>query len=928
MRSRGFTGLIVLAAVLLFAIPSFSIYYTDWLWFRELGYTGVFFTSLNAQATVLIATFVAAYGFLFANLLIARFSPAEHRLARTVSLVIAGMLAVSSASNWMTWVSFFKAVNFGVTDPLLGRDVAFYVFRLPVFDAVRQQALLLTFVALFGTSFVYLMSGHITVAPKYGIAFWPTLNLPPRARRHLSWLVALFLALMAWGAWLDIPRTMITPGAGEASAVSFGASYTDVHGTIPVLRLQLVILSVGAALAFWNGLAAQRWPLPIALAAYVISVLGGTVYSGFIQQFIVTPNEQQKEQPYIQHNIAATRRAFGLDGVEERELTGDAVLTAKDIANNAETIENVRLWDHQQLLQTFAQIQEIRTYYDFVAVDNDRYRINGKQRQVMLSAREMNTESLPNQSWVNNRLSFTHGYGLTLGPVNQVTTEGLPVLFVQNLPPVSTVDLPVTEPSIYFGEESSNYVLVRTNTPEFHYPYKEDNVTTTYEGSGGVEVGGRLRRLLFAARFGSMEILVSSQLRPDSRIMFHRKITERVNEITPFITFDRDPYLVIDEGRLFWIMDGYTTSGRYPYATGVTRSAESGRINYIRNSVKAVVDAYNGSVSYYMADPTDPIALTIANVFPGLFKQMSEMPAGLREHVRYPEDIFAIQSAVFTTYHMTNPSVFYNKEDQWQVPTVDTADRQAQPIHPYYTVMKLPGEPNAEFIQMLPFTPRLKDNLSAWMVARSDGDHYGKLRVYQFPKQTVIYGPSQIAAKINQDQVISPQITLWSQQGSTVNFGTLLVIPVEESLLYVRPLYLRSSTTRIPELKRVIVAYGNRIVMAETLTRALVQIFGPSIAGALEPDRMQSGATSVVWSSSDMPAVDDVPETPAGVPISGATPAAEPLPEGLTLQQLAEQAATAYDRADAAMKAGDWSRYGAEQKRLRQILERMRAIKR
>jgi uncharacterized membrane protein (UPF0182 family) len=911
MRSRGLTGLIVLAVILLFAIPSFSIYYTDWLWFQELGYPDVFLKSLNTQGAVFIITFLVAYGFLYANIRVAQFAENERRLARGGALILSMMLAASSATKWMMWISFFKAVPFGVTDPLLGRDVAFYVFRLPVFDAIRQQALLLTMASLIGTAIFYLMGGNVAAAPRYGIAFWPSLTLGVRARRHLSWLGALALALMAWGAWLDIPRTLITAASGDTSAVAFGASYADVRGAIPVLRVQLVILSLGSVLAFWNGLRAQRWPVPIAIAAYIVAVLGGTVYTGFIQQFVVTPNEQQKEQPYILHNIAATRAAFALDRVDERELTGDNELEASDIINNAETIENVRLWDHVPLLQTFAQIQEIRTYYDFISVDNDRYRINNKLRQVMLSAREINTDSLPNQSWVNNRLSFTHGYGLTLGPVNRVTTEGLPVLFVQNIPPVSTVDLPVLEPSIYFGEESSNYVLVKTNTPEFHYPSGDNNVTTTYEGTGGVSLGGRLRRLLLAARFGSMEILVSSQLRPDSRILFHRKITERVKEIAPFIDFDSDPYLVIDGGRLYWILDGYTTTSNYPYSS--TIAAWGGqRLNYIRNSVKAIVDAYNGTTTFYLAEPTDPLSLTIANVFPKLFKPMSDMPAGLRQHVRYPEDIFAIQSSVFATYHMTNPAVFYNKEDQWQVPTIDASERAAQPIQPYYTVMKLPGEKQAEFIQMLPFTPRLKDNLSAWMVARSDEAHYGQIRAYRFPKQAVVYGPRQIAAKINQDQTISPQITLWNQQGSTVTFGTLLVIPIEESLLYVRPLYLGSSTKRIPELKRVIVAYGNQIVMAETLTRALVEIFGDSITSALEPDRAGPTATSRIESTSAMPA---------------STSPAEPLGANLTLAQLAQELSLAIERQDKAMREGDWVKFGEAQKKIREIGARMLQIK-
>jgi uncharacterized membrane protein (UPF0182 family) len=940
MRSRSLTGLFVLAVILLLAIPSISIYYTDWLWFVELGYAQVFLRSLNAQAAVLGGVFAVSFAFLYGNLRLAQTGLTIPRLVfgQTVdgrpvsiersglarmamigSLILSAMLAISSASDWMSWMAFFRAVPFGVTDPILGRDVSFYVFRLPVLDAIRQQALLLTALSLAGASFIYLMGGNVAAEPRYGIAFWPRLRLGRQARTHLSWLVALGLALMAWGAWLDLPRTLITPASGDTAAVVFGASYTDVHAMMPVLRLKLVILAIGSLLAIWHGFSSQRWPVPLALAIYFVTSIGGSIYGSFIQQFVVTPNEQDKEQPYIIHNIDATRRAYALDRVDERELTGDAELTPKDIIANAETIANVRLWDHQPLLQTFAQIQEIRTYYDFVSVDNDRYWINGKQRQVMLSARELNTDSLPNQSWVNNRLSFTHGYGLTLGPVNQVTTEGLPVLFVKDLPPKSTKDLPVTEPSIYYGEQSSSYVLVKTNTLEFHYPKSDrptdgstvdqGNVMTTYSGTGGVEVGGRLRRLMLAARFGSMEILVTNQLRKDSRILFHRQIIERVKQIAPFLEYDRDPYMVIADGRLFWMLDAYTMTPNYPYASRVAgRSGD--RINYIRNSVKAVIDAYNGTTTFYLADPTDPLALTIANIFPTLFKPLSDMPASLRQHVRYPEDIFAIQSAVFATYHMTNPGVFYNKEDQWQVPVLDTSDHTSQPIQPYYTIMKLPGEQRPEFIQMLPFTPRLKDNLSAWMVARSDGDQYGRLRVYQFPKQSLIFGPSQIEAKINQDQTISPQITLWDQQGSTVKFGTLLVIPIEESLVYVRPLYLRSSTGKIPELKRVIVAYGNHIVMAETLTRALVEIFGPSVASALEPDRLQSTATSVIEPTSTMP---------------DAVEAA--MPADSTIAQLAAEASATFDRMDKAQREGNWARYGEEQKRLREIIDRMNAIK-
>jgi uncharacterized protein len=532
---------------------------------------------------------------------------------------------------------------------------------------------------------------------------------------------------------------------------------------------------------------------------------------------------------------------------------------------------------------------------------------------VMLSARELNTANMSNRSWVNERLTFTHGYGLTLGPVNQVTTEGLPVLFIRDLPPVSTVNMPVDQPSIYFGELSNDYVLVKTLEPEFHYPRGDDNETTFYDGNGGVSVGSLLRRLIFAIRFASTDILVSQQLTSESRIMFHRNIVERVRLVAPFLTLDADPYPVVQDGRIFWMQDAYTTSRNYPYATPNTLSGSLSGVNYIRNSVKIVTDAYHGSISFYVAEPDDPLIQTIGRIFPGMLKPMSDMAEGLRAHVRYPEDIFLIQAEKYAMYHMTNPQVFYNQEDEWRRPVLEAGQNQRSVLmEPYYTIMKLPGNDRSEFIQMLPFTPRARDNLAAWMVARSDGDNYGKLLVFQFPKQKIIYGPAQIVARINQDPVISPQITLWSQQGSQVIQGTLLVIPIQESLLYVRPLYLRSQNGRIPELKQVIVAYQNRIVMAETLVQALSRIFGPQVATALAPDRLASSATSVVQTVEAPEAV----ETPVG----GVAPA--PAVDA-TLQSMAAEAQKHLEAASAAQRAGDWAVYGEELKKLEAVILRM-----
>jgi uncharacterized protein len=929
MRVRP-VGILTLIAGLLFVVPSAVGYYTDWLWFRELGYDGVFLRTINAQFTVFITTFIAVFLFIYLNMRLAgRAFVRPHvvlgrgvdgqqiafdtrrltRFALWIALIIAIAIGLSGANDWLAWLSAFHAVPFGDRDPLFGRDVGFYVFKLPVLLILRQQAMIATVLTLIGCGLFYVFSGSFVIESRYGVALWPRVRLIPLARRHLGILVAIIFVLMAWGAWLELPRTLLSPAPATAT-VAFGASYTDVHAGFPFLRATFVILLAGAGLALWYGFSRRTWPLGVAIALYFTVSIAGGIYAALLQRLIVTPNEQDREQQFIINNIAATRRAYALDRVEERELMGDAALTPQDIVNNAGTIENVRLWDHQPLLQTFAQIQEIRTYYDFINVDNDRYTIDGKSRQVMLSARELNPESIQNRSWVNERLFFTHGYGLTLGPVNQVTTQGLPVLYIRDLPPVSTVNLRVDQPSIYFGELSNSYVLVRTRQPEFHYPRGEDNETTYYEGTGGVPIGGFLRRLMFAIKFANSDILVTGQLTRESRIMFHRRIADRVRILAPFLSFDSDPYPVVSNGQIFWIQDAYTSTANYPYATPST--CPGGVCNYIRNSVKIVIDAFNGTTTMYLAEPEDPLALTIAKIFPGMLRPLSVMPADLRQHVRYPEDIFDIQSRAFATYHMTNPLVFYNKEDQWQIPALES-ERNATPMRPYYTVMRLPGEKRAEFIQMLPFTPRLKDNLSAWMVARSDGSQYGRLVVFQFPKQKIVYGPKQIVGLISQDQVISPAITLWNQQGSQVIWGTLLVIPINESLIYVRPLYLRSSEGRIPELKRVVVAYQSRIVMAETMNQALGQIFGPAVTSGLSPDRLESSATSVIKTSPEpaVPGVTDVPPPPV-----------EP-----TFAELLDEAIAHRDRAEKALRDGNLGLYGEEMRKVGELLDKMKTIK-
>jgi uncharacterized membrane protein (UPF0182 family) len=636
--------------------------------------------------------------------------------------------------------------------------------------------------------------------------------------------------------------------------------------------------------------------LAAAGAYIVVSFVAGGLFPYAIQRFIVAPTELTREQPQLRNHIAATRAAWGLAGVEMRELTGDAGLSLADIRANSATIQNVRLWDRAPLLQTFGQLQEIRTYYDFISVDDDRYVINGRYRQVLLSPRELNSELLPKATFINQHLTFTHGMGLTLGPVNEVTSEGLPVLYVKNLPPVSTVSLKVSRPQIYFGELTSDHVFVNTRQTEFDYPSADASIYTRYSGTAGVPVGSVLRRALFAVRFGAVNILLSQDIKPDSRVIYNRQIMQRVRTALPFLSFDGDPYMVINsQGNLYWIIDAFTATKRYPYS----QRLEDGT-TYMRNSVKVVVDAYNGTIDSYVADPNDPLIKTYQKVFPGIFKQMSAMPADIVAHIRYPRDLFRLQVALYGTFHMTDPKTFYNREDQWQIPTAPE-QKEEDDRFMRHLVMRLPDEKQPEYIYMAPFTPRGKNNLAAWIVARNDGSNYGKLRVYRFPKQSLVYGPSQISARINQDTDISRELTLWDQRGSEVIKGELLVIPIEEALIYVQPIYLRAQGGQIPELKRVVVAFQDRVVMSETFESGLARLF----SGDIQPGRAAADSTAA--------AAPDTSRAPA---------VQQPAATGAN-SALLREAENHYQRAISAQRSGDWATYGREIQQLGEILRRL-----
>jgi uncharacterized protein len=898
-RPPGRVGLrvLILLAGLVLVLPTLIRLAAEWPWFSALGYERVFTTRLVTKLLLGVAVGSLAATFLYLNLRIAQRGLVPNplvlqldrgasavdvtrllrRLALPAALGLALLFALAAAGGWLAVLQFLHRTSFGVTEPVFGHDVGYYVFTLPVVKGAIGLVTTLVTLALMAVILLYVVRRDVVLSQRH-------VAVEPSARLHIAVLVALLFLVTALRVYFVRLPSLLYSTTGPL----VGASYADLHAQLAGLRLAAVAALAGGVLVVWGANSQRLWRNTVlGLGLYLgVSLLGVVLYPTIVQRLIVAPNELTKEAPQLAHHIAATRRAWGLDSVVTRDLSGEARLTERDIRANRPTIDNVRLWDRDPLLQTFGQLQEIRTYYDFVSVDDDRYRIDGQYRQVLLSPRELNAASLPTRTFINERLTFTHGMGLTLGPVNQVTHEGLPVLFIKDVPPVSSVSLRVTRPEIYFGELTDPWVFVHTRQREFDYPSGDENIFTTYQGSGGVRVGSWLRRLVLAAHFRSLKVLLSSDITADSRAMYVRNIRERARTALPFLFFDGDPYLVLDDGgRLRWILDAYTATSRYPYAQPLGDGT-----NYLRNSVKVVIDAYDGSVTAYLADPHDPIVLTLAKAFPGIFRPLDAMPADLRAHLRYPEDLFRLQTDMYATYHMAEPEIFYHREDQWQKPALSRTRERQDPFL-RHMVMRLPEEREAEFIFMAPFTPRGKDNLASWMVARNDGEHYGQLVVYRFPKQSLVFGPAQIVNRINQDTEIARQVSLWDQRGSEVIRGNLLVIPIEESLIYVQPLYLRAEGGRIPELKRVVVAHQNRVVMEETLEAGLGRLFG----GAVEPAAVAAASSA------------------AGR--AGTGRAAE----------LARQAAELYQRAVGAQRSGDWARYGEELSRLGEVLRQLQA---
>ncbi len=905
MPWKGITGAAIAIVVCLIASCIIVDFMVDWIWFSALGYWDVFWTVFRTRTSMFLVILVTTAALLSLNGWLASGLPSKGGAKRSrevvagaprhaavpdlrgvvrgrlallvpgVATVVGALVAAGEMTNWNVLLQFFYQVPFGQRDPVFGRDLGFYLFSLPAYVALKNWALLTVCLSSALAAGVYWVRGDIDFDGRR----W---SLSSAAIAHGSALLGILFAVWAWAYGLD--RFLLLYGD---NGVVVGASYTDIHVMLPVLWA-LIGLAAAGALVSWANLWVRSYKLPVTAAALLLgsSLVLAELFPALFERLFVRPSELELERPYLQQNITLTRQAYDLHHVTAKTFPVEQNLTAASLRANQATVDNIRLWDELPLLATYAQLQEIRTYYKFRDVDVDRYWLDGAYQQVMLSARELNPALLPPnaQTWVNRHVLFTHGNGVIMSSVTRKSAEGLPVFYLQDIPPIATGGPAVLEPRIYYGELTDTYVIVKGSTPEFDYPKGKDNAYAPYGGAGGVPVGRATRRALFAWYFNDPNLLISSYITGDSRIMFRRNIQDRVTSVAPFLRLDRNPYLVISEGRLFWVQDAYTTSDYFPYAPAYRPPSPGVELNYIRNSVKVVIDAYNGIVDFYLVDPADPIAATYQRIFPGLFKPFAVMPQELQRHMRYPEDLFSIQAQMYRTYHMDTPEVFYNREDLWQFPR-QPADGNAGTMAPYYMIMRLPGEKQAENILMLPMAPSQRENMIAWLAARCDPPHYGELIVYEFPKDKLVYGPFQIEARINQNPAISQQLSLWNQLGSRVIRGNLHVIPIENSILYVSPLYLRAATGQIPELKRVIAAYGDQVVMEETLARALTTLFN-------EP----------------------VPVSHTGASGEAALAASE-------VDQTRE-ALGHYDRAMERLRAGDWPGFGAELDKLRQILER------
>ncbi|MDR3687379.1 MAG: UPF0182 family protein [Coriobacteriia bacterium] len=896
----------IVGAVLLFIvlplITWFSSVWIDFLWFADLGQKSVFLTRIWSELAIGAVFAAMTFVVLYVNMRVARkmapratpvavpnnvpeqfavvlqairtnMGPILDRAILWGSLILAFLNGLGMAAQWQTFRLALNAVPFGYVDPQFGKDVSFFVFLLPAFTALADWAMGLLILTTILTAAVHVADGAIQPWARFK-------GFAPHVKAHLSVLAAFIVAVWGFQYWIDIYKLDFS-----VTGQIIGAGYTDVHAQLPAYWI-LIGVSAVTAIALLLNIRYKGWRLPLtALAVWVAAgILLGVAWPALTQAFIVSPNEQVLEAPYISRNIAMTRTAFGLNDVKGQSFPADESLTATGVISDPQTIQNVRLWDPKVVGQSYAQLQSIRPYYEFPDVDVDRYVINGVEQQVLVSAREMNSSSLPaaSQTWVNQHLAYTHGFGLVMSPVNSADSRGLPQFIIGDIPPTTTSDLKITEPRIYFGEATTDYAIVDTKSQEFDYPQGETNAYNTYKGKGGVPVGNLAQRLAWAIDLGSTDLFLSPAVGSNSRVLMRRDLMTRLKTLAPFLTFENDAYPVLVNGRILWVIDGYTSTDSFPYSEGLPNDPST---TYLRNSVKVTVDAFDGTTTFYAFDKTDPILQAWRKVFPSLVVDGDKIPQDVRDHFRYPQGIFEAQAEIYRTYHMTDPRVFYNKEDQWELP----GERIGKTVEPFYVLMKLPGQTAEHFYLMQPYTPRNRDNMIGWVAANSDPGSYGERTVYLFPKDRVVLGPQQVSARIEQDSVISPQLSLWRQGGSQVLLGNMLVLPIKNSIVYIQPLYLQADTTAIPELTRVIVAYSDKVEMEATLQDALMKVFGQQA-----PSTASDGST-----------------TATGTPLPAATTG-----DAALAQQL-------YLDATKAQRAGDWATYGAKITELGKVLERL-----
>ncbi len=917
-QRRGLIFLAVLVILVLFFARTFLSYWVDMLWFSSLGYTQVFWTSLRLEWSVFAAFTLATFAVLYGAYLMLRRAhgpdlPATHTLVFNgmpvelpvgkaldwIVLALAALIALGTGAamkqNWPTFALWWNSPQTaGAADPIFGKPLNFYLFSLPVWQTVAGWILTLAvLVCVLAVIFLLIAGGGRLIAGEIKRSdFLPW--------RGMLFAAAFLLVALAARTWLARYEMLL-----EHHTIFDGVSYTDAHVRLTGMFIVTFALLLGAALAIWSAATKPRiaW-LAVAFAPAVVCFIVMSIAGWYVDTFIVNPNRLNREKPYIVSNIAGTRAAYGLDRFVLKEFPAETTVAAADPAANQATLDNIRLWDVQALQDTLRQVQEIRTYYDFPDIDIDRYRIGGQLRQTMLAVRELNVDKLPESSrnWINDKLIYTHGYGITMNPVNGFTPEGMPSLYLANMPVESRVPgLEVTRPEIYFGEATNTDIYVPTRQKEFNYPEGQSNNLTSYSGADGIPMGSFLRRIFLAIDRGDLtKVPFSDDISPQTRLLIRRNVRERIAALAPFLDFDSDPYIVVGtDGRLRWIVDGYTSSNTYPYATHTALGGNE--INYARNSVKAVVDAYDGTTTFYVFDTTDPILAAWRSLFPALFADASTMPAGMREHVRYPEALLSLQAEVYGLYHMTEPEVFFNREDQWNVATQNTGDQGPTEMKPNFVLMKLPGEQSLEFVEVLPFTPRNRNNLIGWIAARSDGDHYGAAAVYNFPKTRLVDGPQQIEARIDQNAQLSGQLTLWNQQGSRVRRGSLLVIPCGKALLYAEPIYLQASHSPMPELRIVVLALQDRLAYGPDFATAAAALFG-------------SGESSMSAGT-----------TPQQAPAPGPQVAGQPQPKAPDMNELIQQAGHDFSDYQRLTSEGKLSEAGQKLDDLKKVLAELNA---